>query len=121
MGIVLASTAATASAVSPESPETLGKLAGLGALGAAALLGLLALAMLALLVMLIGWVGVLADFQKHGGALRTLLWAVAVLCLPLLGTTLWSFLGRRRDTRVPQLRVVGRGLTTAATDRVLTA
>lgn len=96
MGIVLAASSADNSA-----DGTFNKLAGMGAIGTVVLIALIALialvglGLLALLLMLIGWVGVLAQYQDHG-AIRTALWAVVVLCLPLLGTALWAMLGRGR-------------------------
>lgn len=90
MGIVLAASSADNSA-----DGTFNKLAGMGAIGTVVLIALVGLGLLALLLMLIGWVGVLAQYQDHG-AIRTALWAVVVLCLPLLGTALWAMLGRGR-------------------------
>lgn len=96
MGIILASSTAVTAA---ESGGTFSKLAGMGALGTVALIVLAGLGLLALLLTLIGWVGVLADYQKHGGITRTALWGVAVFCLPILGTVLWAVIARRREPR----------------------
>lgn len=96
MGIILASSTAVNAA---ESGGMFSKLAGMGTIGTVALLLLAGLGLLALLLMLIGWVGALAEYQEHGGIARTVLWVAVVLCLPLLGTSLWAVFGRRRQAK----------------------